>query len=256
MRESHWLTDIRTAALITFVISVTSLLPALWAPVTGIIAVESEHPEFKVWATPMMLLTLLLTVTLPVFYFALFRNEEPIRIPRRLRPYALVGILGLGIFVVSTLPEFVRFFSGYWSLSTRLFGGGTPSGWEATKLVLAEVSDITSTFYLLSCSRKRMTNHDQQSKSHDSCESRPWRRPLVLGCKWRSTSSESSRFRLLTEVSWNMLNTPESGLRPFQILRVRYCLRCYRALASSPHPMSSGEVWRPAQVAICRSQSL
>jgi len=147
-----WFTDVRKIAFITFVTSLLGLLIPGWNSTQEMIGLESTHPQSKLWMTPMLVLGYLVTATMPMFYFALFRNEGTLHLPRRFRPLALVGILGLGLYMAVGLSEVIKILRPLWT-ETKLFEGrsGATSGAGA---VFAELSNLAAILLLIAFFRQ------------------------------------------------------------------------------------------------------
>jgi hypothetical protein len=102
--------NIRKAALITFVATVLGLLMPLWNAAQTVVGIAATHPLWKWWIIPAMMLVVLFSAIMPAFYFALYRNEEPLRFPKDLRPLSLAAALMLAIVMVVGFPQWVGVF--------------------------------------------------------------------------------------------------------------------------------------------------
>jgi hypothetical protein len=145
-----WFTDIRKIACITFISGVLSALIPLWNATRSMIALESANPESKLWMTPMMVFAYLGTATMPMFYFALFRNEGPLHFPSRFRRLALAGILSLAVYVAMGIPKVIRTIHPVRTESV-LFDGrsGATSVSTIAGGLLAEFSDLGAILLLI-----------------------------------------------------------------------------------------------------------
>ncbi len=158
MRDSPSFTDIRKVALVALITFAVGVIPSLRNMVASVAILESSKPQSKLWATPMELLAFLITATTPLFYLALFRNEEPVYVSIRYRPHALAGIFCAGLYEALGLPQLVGSFRGYWSLEQRLLGSGAPTASEALWLILSEVARLTAIWLLVACYREAITD--------------------------------------------------------------------------------------------------
>jgi len=77
----------------------------VWNAAQGIGAVASMHPRW--WITPVAAMTVLFSAILPVFYFAVYRNEGPLRFSRRLRLLAIAAAFVLGLNLAVDLPPWI-----------------------------------------------------------------------------------------------------------------------------------------------------
>jgi hypothetical protein len=99
-------------------------------------------PESKLWIIPLILLVFLFGALMPLFYLALFRNADAIHVPRRLRRIALAGILGLSLYVATTIPGVIGSIHAQ-DGSTQLLRGG-----------LLEISNLSAILLLVALSRE------------------------------------------------------------------------------------------------------
>ena len=141
-----WVTDLRKIAFLAFISSVLSLLTPVWNTTQTIMAFESTHPQSKIWMIPTILLVCLITASMLMFYFALFRNDRTLHFPRRFGPLALVGVVSLGVYVVLGLPGVVRSLNVYWT-GTKLFDGR--SGATSVSTIAGEVSNLATILLLI-----------------------------------------------------------------------------------------------------------
>jgi hypothetical protein len=97
--------DLRRAALIACIATVLSLLMPVWNAAQPIREVGSIDQQW--WVAPVAALTVLFSAILPVFYFALYRNEGTLRFSRRLRLLAIAAALVLGLNLAIDLPPWI-----------------------------------------------------------------------------------------------------------------------------------------------------
>ncbi len=81
----HFFTDIRKVALISFIAAVLGLLLPVWR-----LTQQTAGIRLSLWArVPTLLFAYLFTAIMPVFYFALYRNQGTLRLPKHLRQLSL-----------------------------------------------------------------------------------------------------------------------------------------------------------------------
>src|SRR5437016_5368725 len=98
---SLWFTDLRRVALLTCVLSVFSSVQPAWNLYKTI--VQTRPTPF--WMLLTFLVALLLTATTPLFYFALYRNDVPLRFSKSLARLGLVGAIALGVLLAWDLAR-------------------------------------------------------------------------------------------------------------------------------------------------------
>ena len=145
-----WFTDLRRIACITFISGALGSFIPVWNSIQGMIALESANPESKLWMTPMIVLGGLITATMPMFYFALFRNEGTLHFARRFRPLALAGVFSLGLYVAVGVPKVIRSMHSIRTESV-LFDGRSSTTSVSTIAggLLAEFSDLGAILLLI-----------------------------------------------------------------------------------------------------------
>ena len=90
------------AALITCITGVLAIVKPAWDATRSMAAAESNHPRW--WITPTMIAMGIFSAILPLFYFALYRNQGTWQIPRRLRLLSLAAAVLFGMIVAIGLP--------------------------------------------------------------------------------------------------------------------------------------------------------
>jgi hypothetical protein len=98
--------DIRTAALITSITGVLAIVKPAWDATRSMTAAQSNHPRW--WINPMMIAMGIFSAILPLFYFALYRNQGTWQIPRRLRLLSMAAAILLGMIVAIGLPAWIE----------------------------------------------------------------------------------------------------------------------------------------------------
>ena len=107
---------VRKAALIPCVASALALVIPAWNATQSLIATTSTHALSKWWIIPTIPLMYLFTAIMPVFYFALYRNEGTLRIPKRLRLLGIAAAIVFGITVAAATPGWIRSLEPLWAV--------------------------------------------------------------------------------------------------------------------------------------------
>jgi hypothetical protein len=147
---------IRNAALFACVAGTLSALIPLWNGVLMMGAAALNRPlDFGLVA-----MALLATCTMPVFTFALSRNEAPLHFSQRLRLLALGAALSLALLLVLALPPWLRSLGPYMSaLKTVHWTAGLFVYWYVAldprtiyqvSTLLAEASNVAVIVLLIS----------------------------------------------------------------------------------------------------------
>jgi hypothetical protein len=149
---TFWFKDVRKSALIAGVTGSLSVLIPSWTATRSIVAIESRTPVFGRWFIPAMLMLYLFTAILPVFCFALYRDEGTLRVTKRLRRLGLMAALILGILLATALPEWTRsigpFFAAIkmidWSIGATsiLVAMRDPTTTNQVSTMLSALSDL------------------------------------------------------------------------------------------------------------------
>jgi hypothetical protein len=108
---TFWLVDVRKAALVAGVATVLGSLIPGWNAALSMYAIES----MRQWSIPLIVLGYCFDAILPVFYFALYRNEGLQDFPRSLRLLSLAAAIVLGIIMAAWLPQWIESFGAYWA---------------------------------------------------------------------------------------------------------------------------------------------
>jgi hypothetical protein len=103
--EYDWDMDIRRAALATFVASVLNLLISTWGAAHKMAALASMYPGWLIILGSIAVI--LFDAILPVFYFALHRDQGTLRLSRELRLVSLTAALMLGASAAIALPHWI-----------------------------------------------------------------------------------------------------------------------------------------------------
>jgi hypothetical protein len=111
--------SIRRVAFATFIAAVLGMLMPFWNAAQTMNSVVSTHPLWKWWMIPAMVLVVVFSAIMPVFYLALYRHEEALRFPTHLRPLSLAAALLLTIITVSGSSTWATAFGGNASVLTE-----------------------------------------------------------------------------------------------------------------------------------------
>jgi membrane-bound ClpP family serine protease len=112
----HLFSDIRKIALITFIAAVLGLLIPVWR-----LTQQAAAIGLPVWArVPVLLFGYLFTAIMPVFFFALYRNQGTLRFSKHLRLLSLIAALVFGLIVAWDLSGWVESIGSYWRTVSML----------------------------------------------------------------------------------------------------------------------------------------
>lgn len=109
-----WLTDLQSVALIACVAGVLSLPVPIWNGMQTVTAVTATKNDFWKSAGILILVLLILySAVIPIFYFALYRNEYPLYFSKPLRLLALIAAFTFAVILLTTLPAWIRSLAAY-----------------------------------------------------------------------------------------------------------------------------------------------
>jgi len=92
-----------------------------WNAVQTIAAATAPTNDFwRLAGILVLVLTILFSAIIPLFYFALYRNEALLCFPKRLRLLALIAAFTFGVIVLTTLPAWVRSLAAYFAVLSAL----------------------------------------------------------------------------------------------------------------------------------------
>ena len=112
-----WFTDLRSTALIACATGVLSLRVPAWNAIRTISAATSPTNAFwRLAGITVLVLTILFSAIVPLFYFALYRNEAMLYFPKRLRLLALIAAVTFFVIVLTTLPAWIRSLGAYFAV--------------------------------------------------------------------------------------------------------------------------------------------
>jgi hypothetical protein len=104
-----WLSDVRKSALIAFVAAVLGLLIPLWR-----LTQQAAGLRSPIWGAVLIVFGYVFSAIMPVFYFALFRDDGTLRIPKHLRWLVLTTTVVFGLFSAWDLSGRIEPFRYYW----------------------------------------------------------------------------------------------------------------------------------------------
>src|SRR5713226_10145751 len=132
--------DIRKAALVAFIAAVLSLVIPLWNAMQQMRAITSSHPGWTLWVIPVAVLVTLFSALMPAFYFALYRTESPLRLPRHFRSLSLTAALVFSIFMAVEFYQVAR--SGAWGRTSVLTGASDAWNMNRVSILLGAFADL------------------------------------------------------------------------------------------------------------------
>ena len=116
-----WFRDLRSIALIACVAGVLSLPVPMWNALQTIaVATQPKNGFWKAAGILAVVLMTLFTAIIPVFYFALYRDEAILYFPKRLRLLALIAAFTFAVIVLTTLPAWVKSLAAYFAALSAL----------------------------------------------------------------------------------------------------------------------------------------
>jgi hypothetical protein len=108
---------LRKLAMVTCLAMVMSLPIPMWTATRAMLAIPSAHSPSG-WSA--LVVAYLFSAILPLFYFALYRSEGTLRLPKRLRILSLVGVAAGGIVVATGLAQLVGSFGNSLTMTKML----------------------------------------------------------------------------------------------------------------------------------------
>ena len=115
-----WFTTVRKAALIACIAAVLDLLIPGSTAIRSMLATASTQSSSTWWALPVSSFTVLFSAIQAVFLFALYRNEEPLRLTERMRLLSLAAAAILGVIVALELPRWIVSLGPYLTAMKRV----------------------------------------------------------------------------------------------------------------------------------------
>jgi len=140
---------IRRIALITCIATASGALLPMWKFAQTVFGAQSMHTPWKWLSIPVLALASLLSAMMPVFYFALYRNEGTLRFPKRYRMLALAAAIVVGIMTAAELPEWIGSSGAYWRAMMALdwrSGGITVFTFLRAPWTIRQVSTLLGEF--------------------------------------------------------------------------------------------------------------
>jgi hypothetical protein len=109
------LVDIRRIALIACIAAVLGVLIPVWNAMQTMIPIGTTLPLWKLWLVPLLMLMCISVAIMPAFYFALYRNEGTLRLPKRLRSLSLAAAITFGTIIAVDLTRWIGTLGPYWT---------------------------------------------------------------------------------------------------------------------------------------------
>jgi len=148
-------TNLRKIALAACISAVFGNLIPIWHAIHTMLSIGSTNLPWR-WVRIFVVVLTALTAITPVFYFALYKNEGPLRIPRRLRLLALSCAFVDGLILAMALPKWVISLGAYWESMKTLDGAiGVAGPIGQLSLVLQMLSDVAYVFLLIAIFRQQ-----------------------------------------------------------------------------------------------------
>jgi hypothetical protein len=135
--------DIRKTALTTCIAALLSLLIPTWRASQQMITIGSTRLPW--WNILTFVLAYLFTPILPLFFFALYRNETTLRFSKRLRQLSLAAALVWGAIVAVDLVEWI----GSLGATSVLVGARAPRAISDVSVLLSEFSNLACILLLI-----------------------------------------------------------------------------------------------------------
>ena len=109
-RASQPLRDVRRAALAACIAVVLGLAVPMWNVTRQMLALETKIGTLL--AIAVILVGYVFTAIVPLFYFALYRNEGDLPLSRNTRWVAITAAAVMGILVLTRIPGWISSFGG------------------------------------------------------------------------------------------------------------------------------------------------
>jgi hypothetical protein len=158
------LPSVRKAALITFVASVLANGSQAWNLAQRLAATTSSNPVSKKWIIPLIPLLCFYVAIMPLFYFALYRYEGTLRVPKRLQLLSFVAAFVFAMTVAAEVPDWIQSLGPFWTMlkaidwrtgaTSILIAAGDPSVIGLVFILVAVFSAVTYTLLLIALSRQ------------------------------------------------------------------------------------------------------
>ena len=107
--------DIKRTALVVSIASVLAVVIPVWQAMQQMAALESSRPTMRQWTIPLSVFAWLFTAIMPLFFFALYRNEGTLRFTKSIRLCSLFTAVLFGFLVALDLWEWSGSLSSYWA---------------------------------------------------------------------------------------------------------------------------------------------
>jgi hypothetical protein len=144
---SQQLRDVKRAALVACIAMVLGVVIPMWNSTRQMLALESNIGMLGVIAA--ILVGYAFTAIVPLFCFALFRNEGDLLVSRNRQWLALAAAAGIGILAVAAIPGWSGSFRG----GSALDSGARPWTIIDTSTALGQVANLAYILLLVALSR-------------------------------------------------------------------------------------------------------
>lgn len=156
MLAARWIPDVRKAALIASVTGGINVTIRSWRTLSSLAGMLSRDFPASLQTIPLTVAGLLVAAILPVFYFALYRNQGTVAPSRRMRFVCLAAGLLLCLYAASEVPGWIRYLGSYASVLREFdWSRGGPALVQALRdvstanLVVAILSGLARVAYIL-----------------------------------------------------------------------------------------------------------
>lgn len=144
---SPQLRDVKRAALVACIATVVGVAIPMWNSTHQILALGSNIGKLALIAA--MLVGYLFAATVPLFCFALYRNDGDLLVSRNSRWMARTAAAGIGIMAVAAIPGWIGSFRG----ESVLNSSARPWTISDTATALGKVADLAGILLLVALSR-------------------------------------------------------------------------------------------------------
>src|SRR5580700_1113860 len=117
--QSAWPTDVRRLALLNCIFSFLSVLVPAERLVALVNTIMTDHPDSSVWVMLALVAITPVTVLVPAFFWALYRDRARIVLPVHLRLIALGAAIVLLVIGFRTFWEWAFGIRDVWSFVTQ-----------------------------------------------------------------------------------------------------------------------------------------
>jgi len=127
----------------------------MWNAVqTTIAATAPKNDLWRLAGILLLVLVILFSAIIPVFYFALYRNEALLYFPKRLRLLALIAAFAFAVIVLTTLPAYIRSLAAYFAVFAPFdwsIGGASVLGFVRDPRTIGQLSTLLGEASNIAC---------------------------------------------------------------------------------------------------------